>query len=148
MDIWITLYTKGDYGMLRDNGTKDTLAEKCLEVISDVLGKDAEFISMAAGERDSDFQIKFFLPIEERFICLESFMGLFTVEIENDKGAKNSLYRIEKFDNRTSVSNVRKSIRMLKSKMEEEEIPLFLSEKGKLYKFFHGERKTVRSVME
>lgn len=81
-------------------------------------------------------------------ITVENELRTFTITIEDAENAKNSLYRIEKFDNQLCEENIGKSLGILKKVLNKNEFALYLYINNKLYKKNSYGLKRVKDIRE
>lgn len=88
-----------------------------------------------------------YVPLNYKII-VENELRTFTITIEDDENAKNSLYRIEKFDNQLCEENIVKSLGILKKVLNKNEFTLYLYVNNKLYKKNSNGLKRVKDIRE
>lgn len=94
------------------------------------------------------FKIVFkYLPLNYDII-VENEIRTFTITIEDEGKAKNSLYRIEKFDNTLDEENIKKALCILKRILDKNEFNLYLYKDKKIYKKYGDELKRVKDLKE
>lgn len=55
------------------------------------------------------------------------------IDIYDGEGAKNSLYRINKFENETVPENIESAVKILKTVLQKNDFCFYITQKGKLY---------------
>lgn len=99
-------------------------------------------------EKRGNFRLFYnYIPLNYTII-VENELRTFTITIEDSEGAKNSLYRIEKFDNQLCEKNIRKSIGVLKKVLDKKEFDLYLYVDKKLYRKNSNGLKRVKDIRE
>ncbi len=98
-------------------------------------GNDIKLVSMnECVNQMGYFRIQYkYIPLEYE-IVFESERNLFCIDIYDKEGAKNSLYRIQKFKNETGEKNVESAIRLLKETLKKNEFNFYFHKDDKLYK--------------
>lgn len=81
-------------------------------------------------------------------IIVENELRTFTILIEDSENARNSLYRIEKFDEQLCEKNIRNSLGILKKVLAEKEIDFYLYVNDKLYRKNRNGLKRVKDIRE
>lgn len=111
------------------------LIDKIISLFNSTFGKDLIFIEkQEVVEHMGYFKIQFrYLPLMYDVI-FESERDVFCIDIYDEEGAKNSLYRIERFDNRTNVRNAKKAIQQLKNILQKNEFCFYITRHGVLYR--------------
>ncbi len=109
--------------------------DKILDIFSDIFGRDIYFIEkQVAIEHMGFFKIKYkYLPLGYDII-FENDRGVFSIDIYDSEGAHNILYRIKKFDNKTTVENIQNAIQILKNVLRKNDFCFYINREGKLYR--------------
>ena len=81
-------------------------------------------------------------------VIVENELRTFTIMIEDSEKAKNSLYRIENFDNQLCKRNIENSLKILKKVLDRNEFDLFIYCDSKLYKKNSNGVKRVKDMRE
>lgn len=125
------------------------LIETILNIFSNIFGEDILFVEkQVAIEHMGFFKIKYrYLPLGYD-IVFENDRGAFSIDIYDDEGAHNLLYRIEKFDSETTVENVKNAIQILKNVLKKNDFCLFITREGKLYRKKNQHYKRVKDLTE
>lgn len=125
------------------------LIEIILNIFSNIFGEDILFVEkQVAIEHMGFFKIKYrYLPLGYD-IVFENDRGAFSIDIYDDEGAHNLLYRIEKFDSETTVENVKNAIQILKNVLKKNDFCLFITREGKLYRKKNQHYKRVKDLTE
>lgn len=125
------------------------LIDKILDIFSDIFGKDVFFAEKQVEiEHMGFFKIKYrYLPLEYD-IVFENDRGMFSIEIYDNEGAHNLLCRIEKFDNETTIKNVKNAIQILKRTLQKNDFYLYITREGKWYKKRDQYYKRVKDLTE
>lgn len=135
--------------MLLDKTKYLALIDKILNIFSNIFGEDILFVEkQIAIEHMGFFKIKYrYLPLEYD-IVFENDRGAFSIDIYDDEGAHNLLYRIEKFDSETTVENVKNAIQILKNVLKKNDFCLYITREGKLYRKKSQHYKRVKDLTE
>lgn len=135
--------------MLLDKTKYLALIETILNIFSNIFGEDILFVEkQVAIEHMGFFKIKYrYLPLGYD-IVFENDRGAFSIDIYDDEGAHNLLYRIEKFDSETTVENVKNAIQILKNVLKKNDFCLFITREGKLYRKKNQHYKRVKDLTE
>lgn len=135
--------------MLLDKIKYLALIDKILNIFSNILGEDILFVEkQVAIEHMGFFKIKYrYLPLGYD-IVFENDRGAFSIDIYDDEGAHNLLYRIEKFDSETTVENVKNAILILKNVLKKNDFCLYITQEGKLYRKKNQHYKRVKDLTE
>jgi len=92
------------------------------------------------------FKIQYkYLPLQYD-IVFENERDRFVIDIFDEEGARNSLFRITKFNNELAVENIYESIVKLKKVLEEGNMCFYIQQNEKLYRKFQGEYKRVKNL--
>lgn len=145
----IDLRRKEIFGMPLDKTKYLKLIDKILDIFSNIFGKDIFLLEKSiAIEHMGFFKIKYrYLPLGYD-IVFENDRGAFSIEIYDDEGANNLLYRIEKFDSETTVENVKYATPILKNILEKNDFCLYITREGKLYRKKNRHYKRVKDLTE
>lgn len=135
--------------MLLDKTKYLALIDKILNIFSNIFGEDILFVEkQVAIEHMGFFKIKYrYLPLGYG-IVFENDRGAFSIDIYDDEGAHNLLYRIEKFDSETTVENVKNAIQILKNVLKKNDFCLYITREGKLYRKKNQHYKRVKDLTE
>lgn len=94
------------------------------------------------------FQIYYkFVPCEYN-VVFENDRNKFTIDIYDIEQAKTTLYRIKKFENTLSKSNIKNAIFILENVLEQDNICFYIQRNKKLYKKLNGEYTRVMNIRE
>lgn len=91
--------------------------------------------------------IYYYIPLNYN-IVIENEIRTFTIIIVDSEQAKNSLYRIKKFENQLSEKNIRNSLEVLKKVLEKGDFNLYLYVNKKLYRKNKTGMKRVVDIRE
>lgn len=135
--------------MLLDKIKYLALIDKILNIFSNILGEDILFVEkQVAIEHMGFFKIKYrYLPLGYD-IVFENDRGAFSIDIYDDEGAHNLLYRIEKFDSETTVENVKNAVQILQNVLKKNDFCLYITQEGKLYRKKNQHYKRVKDLTE
>lgn len=135
--------------MLLDKTKYLALIDKILNIFSYILGADILFVEkQVAIEHMGFFKIKYrYLPLGYD-IVFENDRGAFSIDIYDDEGAHNLLYRIEKFDSETTVENVKNAIQILQNVLKKNDFCLYITREEKLYRKKNQHYKRVKDLTE
>lgn len=135
--------------MLLDKTKYLALIDKILNIFSNILGEDILFVEkQVAIEHMGFFKIKYrYLPLGYD-IVFENDRGAFSIDIYDDEGAHNLLYRIEKFDSETTVENVKNAVQILQNVLKKNDFCLYITREGKLYRKKNHHYKRVKDLTE
>lgn len=135
--------------MLLDKTKYLALIDKILNIFSNILGADILFVEkQVAIEHMGFFKIKYrYLPLGYD-IVFENDRGAFSIDIYDDEGAHNLLYRIEKFDSETTVENVKNAIQILQNVLKKNDFCLYITREEKLYRKKNQHYKRVKDLTE
>ncbi len=81
-------------------------------------------------------------------IVFESERNIFTIDIYDSEGAKNTLYRIEKYNNETEINNIKTAIQLLKAILEKNNLDFYITQNKKLYRKKGQQYKRIRDITE
>jgi hypothetical protein len=115
------------------------------EKFSDDMILDEEYQSF--GNMGSFRLVYYYIPLNYNIIVANE-LRTFTITIEDAENAKNSLYRIEKFDNQLSEENIGRSLEILKNVLKNNEFALYLYVNNKLFKKDSNGLKRVKDIRE
>lgn len=122
-----------------------TFREKVKEVFADDM---VEISYNTAFKARGYFKMIYkYLPLHYDII-IENEIRTFTIQIEDDQGAKNSLYRIEKFDNVLSEQNILKSLNLLRRVLTQNNFNLYITVDDKIYRKNSDGMKRVKDIKE
>ena len=132
-----------------DKTEYSTLIAKIIDIFSNTFGKDICFVEkQIAIEHMGFFKIEYrYLPLEYN-IVFENERGIFSIDIYDNEGAHNLLYRIEKFDSKTTAENVKNATQILKNVLEKNDFCLYICREGKLYSKKNLYYKRVKDLTE
>lgn len=135
--------------MLLDKNKYLALIDKILNIFSNIFGEDILFVEkQVAIEHMGFFKIKYrYLPLGYD-IVFENDRGAFSIDIYDDEGAHNLLYRIEKFDSETTVENVKNAIQILQNVLKKNDFCLYITREEKLYRKKNQHYKRVKDLTE
>lgn len=143
----IGLLMREIYGMPLDKTRDLEIIDKIIDVFSDTFGKDIIFVEkQVALEHMGWFRIIYRYHPLEYDIIFENDRGLFCVDIFDNEGANNSLYRIEKFDNVTTVENAQNAAHILKNTLQKNDFCFYISRDGKLYRKKDQQYKRIKNI--
>ena len=140
---------KEEYGMLYD----DKFYEKAVNEFEESFQK-VFFEKMLLREKVCSFGHMGYFKLHYVFIpmnytiVVENELRTFTIAIEDEEKARNSLYRIECFDNQLSKSNIKNAIKLLKKVLDTDEIDFYIHIDGKLYRRRNNVLKRVKDIRE
>lgn len=125
------------------------LINKILDAFSQKFGEDILLDKVQEKiEHMGYFKIEYrYLPLQYNII-FENERNLFCIEIADNEGAKNSLYRIERFDNKTDIENVEYAVQKLREVLIKDDFYFYLTRNGKLYKKKNQQYKRVKDLTE
>lgn len=125
------------------------LIDKILNLFCDTFGSDMLLIKkQEAFDCMGYFKIEYKYIPSEYNIFFESERNVFCIDIYDEEGAKNSLYRIEKFQNETEIRNIEKAIQKLKNVLKNNDFCLYITRGGKLYRKKNHQYKRVKDLTE
>lgn len=135
--------------MLLDKSNYSVFIDKILDLFSNVFDKDMLFIEkQEAIEHMGYFKIRYrYLPLKYD-IVIESERNVFCIDIYDEEGAKNSLYRIEEFNNETKLENIECAIRKLKNILKKNDFCFYVIREGKLYRKEGQQYKRIKDFAE
>lgn len=135
--------------MLSDKNKYLVLIDKILYIFSATFGKDFLLIEkQVAVEHMGFFKIKYrYLPLEYD-IVFESDRDIFSIQIYDNEGACNMLYRLEKYDNKTTPENVKKAAQILKNVLKNNDFCFYLSRGDKFYRKEGQQYKRIKDITE
>lgn len=81
-------------------------------------------------------------------LSFENEYNIFDIEICDEEKAKNSLYRIIKYDSELEIKNIEPAIRLLKRILEKGDFCLYLAQDGKTYRKKERQYKRIRGMDE
>lgn len=99
-------------------------------------------------EHRGNFKLTYEYIPQKYSIIVENELRTFTITIEDDEEATNSLYRIEKFDNQLAEKNIMHSIEILKSVLVKNTFNLYINKDNKLYRKNADGIKRVKDLKE
>lgn len=125
------------------------MVEKIIDIFSETFGKDIFLVeNLVASEHMGLFKIKYkYLPLGYDII-FENDRGVFSIDIYDEEGAHNLLYRIEKYDSETTIKNVRNAIKTLKKVLQKNDFCFYITREGKLYRKKNQCYKRVKDLTE
>ena len=121
--------------MLSDKEQYVELIWKIEKMFTENFGNDIKLVIMnECVNQMGYFRIWYkYIPLEYEII-FESERNLFCIDIYDKEGAKNSLYRIQKFKNETGEKNAEAAIGLLKETLKKNEFNFYFHKDDKLYK--------------
>lgn len=121
--------------MQLDKNEKMPIIDSILDTFLYTFGRDIVLLKkQIAIEHMGFFEIRFqYIPLEYELV-FENDRGVFSIIIYDSEGAHNILYRIEKYNNQTTVENVKNATIILKNILEKNEFCFYIEKNGKLYK--------------
>lgn len=145
----ISLLMKGIYGMQSGNKFYDDIIAFVQEIFQNVFKDKLVFEKKHVNiEHMGYFQIRYkFLP-RQYVLVFENDRNRFVIDIFDDEGAKNTLYRIVKFESTLSKENIKDAILKLQEVLEGDEFCFYINRNKKLYKKIGGEYKRVKNLNE
>lgn len=146
----IDLLKKGIFGMRLDRiNYYSVLIDGIQDLFHNTFGADMLFVDkQVVLEHMGFFKIHYkYLPLKYE-IFFESDRDIFTIEIYDSEGAQNHLYRIEKYESKTKMENVKNAINILKTVLEENDFCLYIDREGKLYRKKDQQYKRVKNLTE
>lgn len=128
-----------------DNEKYLLLIDKIKNAFSDSFGKDMIFVKGSKSVTHmGHFELHYkYLPLGYN-IRFTSDLDVFEIDIFDEEGAKNSLYRIEAFDSVTTIDNVTNAVKKLKCILFKNDFPFYISQNGKLYRKENHQYKRVK----
>lgn len=121
--------------------------DKIIEVFSDTVGKEFSFVEkQVALEHMGWFRIIYKYHPLGYDIVVENERGFFSIEISNHEGAFNYLYRIEEYDNVTTVGNVQNAARILKKVLQKNDFCFYIIRDEKLYRKENQQYKRIKDL--
>lgn len=125
------------------------LVEQIVRLYSDMFGKDMLLIGKwEAFEQMGYFKIKYkYLPFNYD-VVFESDRDMFVIDIFDDEGAKNTLYRLEEFSNETTLENIKFAIQKLKKVLINNNFCFYISRGEKMYRKEGKQYKRIKDLTE
>ncbi len=135
--------------MPSDKNAKLIFVDKVIGVFTDAFGKDMLMAEkQIAFEHMGFFKIKYkYIPLEYTII-FENDRGVFSIEICDREGAFNFLYRIKKFDSKTTLENVKEAVKILKDTLNQNDFAFYITRDEKLYKKQNNNYIQVKDLKE
>lgn len=135
--------------MQLDKKNYSVLIDKILNLFWDTFGADMLFIEKQETiEHMGYFKIQYrYIPLRYNII-FENECNVFCIDIYDDEGAKNSLYRIEKINNETEIENITDAIQTLRKVLRKNDFCFYLTREGKLYRKEKQQYKRVKDLTE
>lgn len=135
--------------MLLDVTNYSVFIDKILNLFSNTFGDDMVLVNkQKAIEHMGYFKIQYrYLPLNYD-IVFENECNVFCIDIYDDEGAKNSLYRIKKFSNETKLENVKYAIQILENVLKRNDFCFYITREGKLYRKEEHQYKRVKDLTE
>lgn len=126
-----------------------TLIEKIHDLFIASFKENIVFIAkQEAIEHMEYFKIQYkYLPLQYD-IVFESEHNIFTIDIYDCEGAKNTLYRIEKYNNETKINNVQAAIQLLKEILQNDDLYFYITQNGKIYRKKGQQYKRIKDLTE
>lgn len=132
-----------------DRRKRSALIDKIMNVFSITFGNDVFLVEkQVAIEHMGFFKIKYrYIPFEYD-IVFENDRGVFSIDIYDNEGAHNILYRIERFDHETTIENVKNATLILKDVLKKNDFYFYITKEGKLYRKKNQQYKRVKNLCE
>lgn len=145
----ISFLMKGEHGMQSGNKFYDDIIAFVQEMFQNVFKEKLVFENKHVNiEHMGCFQIRYkFLP-RQYDLVFDNDRNIFDIEIIDQEGAKNLLYRIIKFESALSKENVKDAILKLQKVLEQDEFCFYINRNKKLYRKIGGEYKRVKNLNE
>ena len=145
----ISSLMKGVYGLQLENSFYDDIIAFVQEMFQNVFKDKLAFEKKEVNvEHMGCFQIRYkFLP-RQYDLVFENDRNRFVIDIFDEEGAKNTLYRIVNFKNRLSTENIKDAILKLQKVLEQDEFCFYINRNQKLYRKIGGEYKRVKNLDE
>lgn len=123
--------------------------DKVIGIFSDTFGKDMFLTEkQIAVENMGFFKIKYkYMPLGYDII-FENDRGVFSIEIYDSEGACNLLYRIKKFDSKTTPQNIEEATKILKDVLNKNNFSFYITRDEKLYKKQNQHYTRVKDLTE
>ncbi len=120
-----------------------------IHTFGEIFDDEVVFIKQQVSiEHMGYFKIQYkYLPLKYD-IVFENERNVFEIEIYDSEGAKNILYRIEKYESGLSIDNIQDAILKLKTVLEKNELCFYIYRDEKLYKKINGEYLRVKDLNE
>lgn len=145
----IILLKKEDCGMQLDSNFYSEMVldfRKAFQIIfADEVVLKKEFLNF---EHMGNFKLIYEYIPQKYNIIVENELRTFTITIEDDEKATNSLYRIEKFDNQLEKKNVIHSLEILKNVLVNNTFNFYIKKDNKLYRKNANGLKRVKDIKE
>lgn len=140
---------KEGYGMWSENSSYDDIITFAQEMFENIFKDKVAFDNKCVHiEHMGYFQIRYkFLPRNYELV-FENDRNRFDIEIIDEEGAKNLLYRIVKFESALSKENIEDAILKLQKVLEQDEFCFYINRSQKLYRKIGGEYKRVKDLNE
>ena len=144
----MNLLKKEMFGMRLKNDYS-ILSEKIINLFENVFRGEMIFVNkQEAYEHMGLFKLKFkYIPLKYDVI-FESERNVFCIDIFDEEGAKNTLYRLQKYNNGTNLENIEIALSILKTKLEENDFCLYIFIEDKIYKKKNNQYKIVEDLTE
>ncbi len=135
--------------MPSDSNNHLTLIDEINNVFCNTFTNDLLFIKKTeATEHMGYFKIQYkYLPLQYDII-FESEYGVFTIDICDNEGAENNLFRIVRYDNETKIRNVEKATIILRAVLQKNDFYFYISKQGKIYRKKGTQYKRVKDLAE
>lgn len=145
----IDLFKREIFGMQLDKSNYSVLIDKIVHLFSNTFGADMFLVKkQEAFEQMGYFKIQYrYLP-SDYDIVFESERNVFCIDIYDGEGAKNSLYRINKFENETVPENIESAVKILKTVLQKNDFCFYITQKGKLYEKKNQQYRRVKDLTE
>ena len=123
--------------------------DKIVELFINAFNGDMIFLDKhMAFDHMGWFEIEFrYLPLEYDVI-FESDRNLFCIDIVDGEGAKNTLYRIEKFDTETNLENIKIALQKLKNVLDINDFCFYIIRNEKLFRKKNQQYVRVKDLTE
>lgn len=117
--------------MTLDKSNYSLLIVEIIQLFFQTFKEDMLFVDKyIAIEHMGYFKIQYkYIPLKYD-IVFESERNVFCIDIYDEEGAKNSLYRIEKFHNETRLNNIRKAIGLLEKVLKKNDFCFYIDRKS------------------
>lgn len=126
-----------------------TLIEKIHDLFIASFKENIVFVGkQEAIEHMGYFKIQYkYLPLQYD-IVFESERNIFTIDIYDCEGTKNTLYRIKKYNNETKINNVQAAIQLLKEILQNNDLYFYITQNGKIYRKKGQQYKRIKDLTE
>jgi hypothetical protein len=137
------------FGMQLDNTFYENIVETIQISVNELFGGEVKVdLKQVNFANRGYFKIKYkYIPLQYDII-IENEGTLFTIDIFDSEGAKNTLYRINKFDNNLNFINVQEALKLLKKVLNENDFCFYVYKEKKLYKKMGNCLKRIKDLSE